>query len=255
MIRRRRHLMTCRPCHPGLTPKKAVRRRLYPIRMKRKIVLVLLLALIVIAGGWLIYSQKDRLLSKMGSQEKDSKAPVFQAKIESPAPQKITPQNRQKSVPGVKSKQAPVSTEQQPAAPPRSRSDQQDQVRRMMSSTPQTRTPGLKTTDETNIARRSATGAGGVGQRRARTTTTSATKKPRSKTTLTARSYPRFDNDKLKLQAIAYSKVAAQRIAVINDRIVREGESVEGFSINQIRPENVVVSDGTQSWQLEFGLR
>ena len=68
-------------------------------------------------------------------------------------------------------------------------------------------------------------------------------------------SYQRLDDSKLKLQAIAWSPDAAQRIAVINGHIVREGESVEGFLVNQIRQENVVVNDGSESWQLEFGLK
>lgn len=80
-------------------------------------------------------------------------------------------------------------------------------------------------------------------------------KKSKSRAVQTSVSYQRLDNSKLKLQAIAWSNDAAQRIAVINDRVVREGESVEGFSINQIRQEDVIVNDGTQSWQLEFGLR
>jgi hypothetical protein len=44
-------------------------------------------------------------------------------------------------------------------------------------------------------------------------------------------------------------------MAVINGRIVREGESADGYQINQIRQEDVVVSDGRQSWSLEFGLQ
>ena len=44
-------------------------------------------------------------------------------------------------------------------------------------------------------------------------------------------------------------------MAVINGRIVREGESTDGYQINQIRQEDVVVSDGTQAWSLEFGLK
>ena len=70
-----------------------------------------------------------------------------------------------------------------------------------------------------------------------------------------SRSYQRLNDDKLKLQAIAWSNEAAQRIAVINGHVVREGESVEGFSVNQIRREDVIVNDGTQSWQLEFSLK
>ncbi len=30
---------------------------------------------------------------------------------------------------------------------------------------------------------------------------------------------------------------------------------MEGYQINQIRQEDVVVSDGRQSWSLEFGLK
>ena len=69
------------------------------------------------------------------------------------------------------------------------------------------------------------------------------------------RAYQRLDDDKLKLQAIAWSHEAAQRIAVINGHVVREGETVEGFSVNQIRQEDVIVNDGTESWQLEFSLK
>ena len=69
------------------------------------------------------------------------------------------------------------------------------------------------------------------------------------------RNYRRLADDKLKLQAIAWSKSAAQRIAVINGHVVREGESVEGFSVNQIRQEDVIVNDGSESWQLEFSLK
>ena len=70
-----------------------------------------------------------------------------------------------------------------------------------------------------------------------------------------ARSYRRLDDSKLDLQAIAWSKDAKRRIAVINGHIVHEGESVEGFLVNQIRQEDVVVNDGTESWQLELGLK
>jgi len=59
----------------------------------------------------------------------------------------------------------------------------------------------------------------------------------------------------LQLQAIAWSKNAAQRIAVINGHIVREGESVEGFSVTQIRQDDIIVNDGNESWQVEFRLK
>ncbi|UCG06928.1 MAG: hypothetical protein JSV83_24025 [Desulfobacterales bacterium] len=65
---------------------------------------------------------------------------------------------------------------------------------------------------------------------------------------------PRFTDSTLKLQAIAWSYEATQRLAVINNRIVHEGESVDGYSIIQIRQEDVIVNDGTESWRLEFTL-
>ena len=65
---------------------------------------------------------------------------------------------------------------------------------------------------------------------------------------------PRFSDSKLKLQAIAWAHEASQRLAVINNRVVREDDSVDGYSIVQIRSEDVIVNDGTESWRLEFSL-
>ena len=67
--------------------------------------------------------------------------------------------------------------------------------------------------------------------------------------------YTRLNDSNIKLQALAWSEDAAKRMAVINGRIVREGESMDGYQINQIRQEDVVVSDGSQLWSLEFGLK
>ena len=67
--------------------------------------------------------------------------------------------------------------------------------------------------------------------------------------------YDRVDGSKLKLQALAWYHEAARRMAVINNRVVREGESVDGYQITQIRQEDVVVNDGRKSWSLEFGLK
>jgi FtsZ-interacting cell division protein ZipA len=69
------------------------------------------------------------------------------------------------------------------------------------------------------------------------------------------KTYAKLNDSKIKLQALAWSRDAAKRMAVINGRIVREGESMDGYQINQIRQEDVVVSDGRQSWSLEFGLK
>ena len=65
----------------------------------------------------------------------------------------------------------------------------------------------------------------------------------------------KINNSKLKLQAIAWSDDTARRMAVINNHVVREGETVDGFSITNIRKDDVIVNDGTTSWRLEFGLK
>jgi hypothetical protein len=44
-------------------------------------------------------------------------------------------------------------------------------------------------------------------------------------------------------------------MAVINSRIVREGGSVDGYQVTQIRRQDVVVNDGKKSWRLVFGLK
>ena len=69
------------------------------------------------------------------------------------------------------------------------------------------------------------------------------------------KTYARLNDSKIKLQALAWSADTSKRMAVINGRILREGESMDGYQINQIRPEDVVVSDGRQLWSLEFGLQ
>jgi hypothetical protein len=112
--------------------------------------------------------------------------------------------------------------------------------------------PETNTASKSNISRSPIVGSAKSKQTDTRPAAAAPVKKSTSQV---ARSYQRLDDSKLKLQAIAWSKDAAQRIAVINGHIVREGESVDGFLVNQIRQEDVVVNDGSASWQLEFGLK
>jgi hypothetical protein len=69
------------------------------------------------------------------------------------------------------------------------------------------------------------------------------------------KAYDRITDNKLKLQALAWSDDAVKRMAVINGRIVHEGESVEGYQVVEIRVEDVIVNAAGKSWRLEFGLR
>lgn len=58
----------------------------------------------------------------------------------------------------------------------------------------------------------------------------------------------------LKLQAIAWSSDPKSRIAVINGRIVREGESVERALVTHIGKDDVIFKKGEEEWRQLFGL-
>lgn len=55
--------------------------------------------------------------------------------------------------------------------------------------------------------------------------------------------------------AIAWTTEASRRLAVVNGHIVKEGESVEGFSVTQIRKDDIIVNDGGRSWRVELNLK
>lgn len=63
----------------------------------------------------------------------------------------------------------------------------------------------------------------------------------------------RLMDNRLKIQAIAWSPVPDERMAVINSRIVREGGSVEGFSVIAIRSDDVIVKEKGQLYKVVFG--
>lgn len=65
----------------------------------------------------------------------------------------------------------------------------------------------------------------------------------------------RLEESKLKVMAIAWADDPARRLAVVNGHIVREGESVEGYSVTQIRKDDIIVNDGSRSWRVELNLK
>ena len=85
--------------------------------------------------------------------------------------------------------------------------------------------------------------------------TTPAVRSKQPAQTRPRQTYDRITDSKLKLQALAWSEDAVRRMAVINGRIVHEGESVDGYQVVKIRAEDVIVNAGGKSWRLEFGLR
>jgi hypothetical protein len=64
-----------------------------------------------------------------------------------------------------------------------------------------------------------------------------------------------IDESILKLQAISWSQTPDKRIAVINSRIVKEGDSVDGCYIIRIDEDYVAVLYDKDEWQLKFSLK
>jgi hypothetical protein len=241
---------------PKIDTQKTVKARVQKIWLYRKVYLVLILTVVLIAAGWLAYSQKNWLASRMLPQKTSPKAPVYQAKIDkgsdeskSAVPQKRPALKRQNARAGDESVRQPAGADRPSRRLPQAPASQKSQINRIFPSSGKTRPPAAKS----NTSRLPVTDSAKTVQMDTRPAPAAApTKKPPSQV---VRSYRRLDDSKLDLQAIAWSKDARRRIAVINGHIVHEGESVEGFLVNQIRQEDVVVNDGTASWQLELGLK
>jgi hypothetical protein len=59
---------------------------------------------------------------------------------------------------------------------------------------------------------------------------------------------------RLQVQAIVWSRIPEDRMAVINSRVLHEGDSVDDFSLIVIRPDDVVVKEGGgMRWKVLFG--
>jgi hypothetical protein len=232
---------------PKIDTQKTVKARAQKIWLYRKVYLALILTVVLIAAGWLVYSQKDWLATRILPQKTLPKAPVYQAKIE-PGSDKSRSAVTQKE-PVLKRQNARSGADRPSRKLPRAPAPQKSQVNRIFASSGKTQPPTAKS----NTSRLPAADSAKSVQRDTRPAPAAApTKKSPSQV---VKSYKRLDDSKLDLQAIAWSKDATRRIAVINGHFVREGESVEGFLVNQIRQEDVVVNDGTASWQLELGLK
>jgi hypothetical protein len=221
--------------------------------------LTLILIIMVIAAGWLAYSQKHWLAGKIFPQKTSAKGPIYQAKI-SPGSdesrgfvsEKEPALKRQNVRPDAGSGQRLTGVDRPPSRLPRPPESQKSHKNKILPSSRKIQPPGTKITAKSNTSGLPAA----ISEKSVPSDTRPSAAAPAKKSpSRVERSYRRLDDSKLDLQAIAWSKEASQRLAVINGHIVREGESVEGFLVNQIRQDTVIVNDGTASWQLEFGLK
>ncbi len=258
---------------PKIDTKETVKNRVQKIRLNRKVYLAALLVLIIVAVGWLVYSQKDLLLAKISSDKisengslassgPSENGPVYQAKINPPAsrqtissPYKGSAANMQKKRAGLKSGSAQNQTDKQSGQLPGMSARQKANKNPIFTAEGKAETLPKQPPSKSRISPSQTAGNKQAVRTKTRAAVALPAKKTRSAVKQDSRSYRRLDESKLKLQAIAWSRDAAQRIAVINGHVVREGESVEGFSVTQIRQDNIIVNDGNESWQVEFRLK
>jgi hypothetical protein len=258
---------------PQIDTKKTVTTRVKKIWLNRKAYLAVILALIVVAGGWLAYSNRELLLAKIfsggtsnnvksTSSDPSPGGPVYQAKIYPPASE-TQARSEKKASASVKEKKGTGSKKPLKKTSPDATSSDLTQTPQKQKTEKKPAFLASKKTEPLRQKPRSKSGDSRSQLKQPQKTPVKDTrsgaalqpKRTESAVKQNSRSYRRLDDSKLKLQAIAWSNQAAQRIAVINGHVVREGESVEGFSVNQIRQEDVIVNDGTESWRLEFGLK
>ena len=233
-------------------------------------VTVVLISLVVIAAAVILFTQRHIFIAKTSSpgvvdRKKDTsitsakKSAVFKSKISSPSKKQVTRPPRQTR---------PVSKQKITAKTGNADNKNRTGVRsidpvagvgqRKSTVKPSARItqPGMekiakKPPRPKSQLRNIAPSKKSIAGKRA------ALNKPPAKVkkSSTVKTYDRLDRNKLNLQALAWFDEAAKRMAVINNRVVREGESVDGYQITQIRQEDVVVNDGRKSWSLVFGLK
>jgi general secretion pathway protein B len=66
---------------------------------------------------------------------------------------------------------------------------------------------------------------------------------------------PVLNDPQMRLQAITWSKDPQKRIVVINNRILRQGETVSGYRIDTINQDDVVLIDAGEKWKLLFRIK
>ncbi len=220
----------------------------------RRLIIVSLVLLILVVTAVIFYQKRGDLTAKIlpapspstqpvTTREVEKKSKIFTAKIPSTTAKRSVNRTEpsRRARPQAKSPGTGQSAARPGTAIPSKQAQRSDigNQAALKQSPRQTLTPSKKSIAGKRAASRKTAGA-----------ETAAPKSQSAKPT-----YTRLDDSNIKLQALAWSADAAKRMAVINGRIVREGESMDGYQINQIRQEDVVVSDGSQLWSLEFGLK
>lgn len=64
-----------------------------------------------------------------------------------------------------------------------------------------------------------------------------------------------LDDQGLALQAISWSPVPGERLAVINNGIIHENEAIDGYRLVAIGQDSVILGKNGQKWRLSFPLQ
>jgi hypothetical protein len=66
---------------------------------------------------------------------------------------------------------------------------------------------------------------------------------------------PLLRDPDVKLQSISWSKNPTKRLAVISNRIVREGEMASGYLLVTINKDDVILSQNRKKWRINFRIK
>jgi len=66
---------------------------------------------------------------------------------------------------------------------------------------------------------------------------------------------PLLRDPEMKLQAITWSKDPQKRIIVINNRIMRQGETVRGYRIETINQDDIILGENGEKWKFLFRIK
>ncbi len=65
----------------------------------------------------------------------------------------------------------------------------------------------------------------------------------------------RIEGVGFKIQAISWGDTAPERLVVINNQVLREGDGIEGYRISRINPDDILLRRGSNTYRLDFGLK
>jgi hypothetical protein len=253
--------------------KKAVQSKVKKRWLVNKLVSALVILLVVLAAGWLAYSQRHFIIAKFLPAESSENTPqksvtsgdkksIYQAKIKTPPGKTNKPGpgesaasgNQNANKPPLKKVTAPPPAKPMPGKPipknmtrPSKRSKPVPVKKKTALKSTTKRAQPFQPSRSRQVPPIASSSQPLPG--------TPATQKTASERETGLDSLSTITDSKLKLQAIAWSDDATRRMAVINNQIVREGGMVDGFSVIKIRKDDVIVNDGSASWRLEFSLK